>query len=160
MFDWFWLGAICNEVEAAREDEEQEQYQEPGVGQLPGSSGSTSDYDSGQDSRRLMKLPIQRMIELEEKFHVAVQGATADYDEEYPPQVAVRGELTAASGKLDEDLVLVASVYNAQSEVIGTGQVYFGAQAFVGFEAFELRIDCSPSHGKAVKVRLYVRSSV
>jgi hypothetical protein len=104
-----------------------------------------------------MKLAIERMVELETKFQVAIRGATADFDADYGPQTVVRGELTAASGKLNEDLRIIATVYNAEDEVIGMGEIQVCAGRFVGIEPFQLFVACSSSHGPATRVRLHVQ---
>lgn len=106
-----------------------------------------------------MKLPVERMIELEEKRHVAIQGATADWNpEDQCTQVRVRGELTAASRRLEKDTTIVATVYASTNEVIGVGYGYACATDFIGFTVFDILINCSLSHGNAVRVRLHAEN--
>jgi len=158
MHDLFWLGAIWNEVDGEREDRERERREAQAISEANDSSSSSVHQSPGNSSRRPMKLPIERMVELEQKFQVTIRGATADVDAEYGPQVTLRGELTAAAGTLDEDLRIMATVYNAADEVVGMNEIQVSARGFVGVEPFQLLIPCSDSYGPAVRVRLYLRS--
>ena len=158
MHDLFWLGAIWNEVDGEREDRERERQESQAISETHDLPASTAYQSPGNISRQLMKLPIERMVELEKKLQVTIRGATADLEAEYGSQVTVRGELTAASGKLDEDLRIMSTVYNAAAEVLGVGEIRVSARGFVGVEPFELLIPCSSSHGSATQVRLLVRS--
>jgi len=157
MNDLFWLGAIWNEVDGEREDRERERQVSQAISETHDLPPSTAYQSRGNISRQLMKLPIERMVELEKNLQVTIRGATADLEAEYGSQVTVRGELTAASGKLDEDLRIMATVYNAADEVIGMDEIRVRAQGFVDVEPFSLLIPCSSSHGSATQVRLLVR---
>jgi hypothetical protein len=159
MHDLFWLGAIWNEIDGERDDRERERREAQAIAESQGASCPAETHPPKHSSRQPMKLPIERMVELEQKFQVTIRGATADVDAEYGPQVTLRGELTAAAGKLDEDLRIMATVYNAADEVIGMNEIQVSARGFVGVEPFQLLIPCSGSYGPATRVRLHLRAS-
>jgi len=105
-----------------------------------------------------MKLPVERTIELEEKLHVVIRGATAVYelldDTRY---VTVRGAIAATSPQRPLNLQVMVTVYNVVDEVVGVCTHFVENELMMFPEHFGLTIICSGNHGDPARVALSLK---
>ena len=99
---------------------------------------------------------VQRLDAFEERLGVRIEAMSAflgEVDDDGEVEVSVRGELHAVSGtKLQDNLELALSVYDADGRVVQTTSDYVYEESFFGFETFDMR--CYVSSGLVSKIRI------
>jgi len=153
LWDWFWIGAMWNEIEAVREEIEQQRIAEVAEDVEPVLE------DVLPEGGSLVKLPIERDTQTEQQLHVALAGMTAEYDDEFQPLVIVRGELASTETQPARDLRILGTAYNEENEVVGTSRYELLSSDVLGPEPFQIELSCSASHGEPTLVRVLVRPS-
>lgn len=102
---------------------------------------------------------VERLEIMEEKFGVTLEGLNAqikhwDSDSENMPDLEIYGEIHAANGTgIEEDVSIIATAFDSDGKVIGTGSVYIDKEDFFALENIDISIIDIISI--PVKVRVY-----
>jgi hypothetical protein len=95
----------------------------------------------------MKKYYVERLIPLEKKYNLEIN-ATAFLIDDW---IEITSEIV---GELQEDIEIVASVYNEQGEIIGIASHGLYSHDFEGIEAFGMSINATQKE-EVVKVRIY-----
>lgn len=105
-----------------------------------------------QDVTRL----VERLEAFEDRLGVRLEALSAAmWEDDDGVRLRVRGELHLKSGTgLQQNVELVAAVYDSPTRIVGTDHRYFYTAKFFGFEVFEMRVELDPVL-KLTRIRVY-----
>jgi len=101
---------------------------------------------------------IERLEIMEEKFGIILEGLNAQMsfyeDDDTMSDVEIYGEIHAANGStIDNDIEIVATAFDEDGKVIGTGTEYIEQEDFFALQALSTTI--SNIISRPVKIRVY-----
>ena len=100
---------------------------------------------------------IERLEAFEDRLGVSLEGLYAAQDTEYG-QLEVNGELHPREGtEIDQDLEVVATLYDSAGRVIGVTSERIYSDRFFGFEAFSAYFG-EVSDPPVAKIRIYPKA--
>lgn len=77
---------------------------------------------------------IERIGPMEDRLGVELQALYAVFEEdEYDARLKVNFDVSARTGKIDENIQVTVSAYNGQGQLVGTSNAYLYAEEFMGF---------------------------
>ncbi len=98
---------------------------------------------------------IERLEAFEDRSNVTLEGLFAQVDKN--GYVRVNGELHPRDGtELDQDIEVVATVYDSSGRVLAVANHRFHRDEFFGFEAFGLFL--ASSNNRPAKIRVYPKT--
>lgn len=145
---WFWLGAIWNEIEGAREDRLAEDRIQPNAEEI---------------WSQPVRLRVDCVTETEAIAQATLRYVLAEWD---PTSecVLVRGDLiTTAQARSQHgpsaQLRIIGTVFSASKLVLGVSETSFLMHDLQNSRHFELFAYCTKDHGRPVRVRLHLQVS-
>lgn len=99
---------------------------------------------------------IERLEAFEDRLGVRLEGLFASLDEDIE-WIDLNGEIHPQAGtELQEDVELIATVYDSDGRVIETSAAFFDTESFFGFEVFSLSLNVGDI--QPAKVRIYPKN--
>ncbi|WP_407726532.1 hypothetical protein ACJEDT_18195 [Rhodococcoides fascians] len=95
---------------------------------------------------------VERMDALEDRLGISLEGLYAIHVKGYRNHVKVNFDVISPSGKVDNSLKVIISIYNSKSQQIGTTYAHIDDDDFVGIESCSETIDCDDI---PTKIRVY-----